>query len=246
MPSWAWAVPRPNHPTLREPSPFSISPAFSVLSSPLPLFLEPNVTISIANRILLGFAVIVALMIGLGMYALSQLDDVRQTTETIVSRDLSIMRNLEKVRDHQNQMRALREEALSRYFLRSLGQQQTGLEDTVNAWTRQAATTEAAIIEASANLNNLRGTAVNSQRADSWRRISELLTSANADFQQIRGASERQLGAIQANDLPTVLASENALDASRASWVRNLDEANKVLDDAIVLGQQRVGLVYDQ
>jgi hypothetical protein len=31
------------------------------------------VTVSIANRILLGFAVIVALMVGLGLYTMSQI-----------------------------------------------------------------------------------------------------------------------------------------------------------------------------
>ena len=51
-------------------------------------------TISIANRILLGFAVIVALMVGLGVYALNQLDDVRLSTETIVTRDLALMRQI--------------------------------------------------------------------------------------------------------------------------------------------------------
>ena len=48
-------------------------------------------TISIANRILLGFAVIVALMVGLCMYASNQIYDVRQSTDTIVTRDLARM-----------------------------------------------------------------------------------------------------------------------------------------------------------
>src|SRR4029453_12390138 len=108
---------------------FSIPSAFCAPSSPLPLFLESDVTISIANRILLGFAVIVALMIGLGLYALNQLDDVRQSTETIVARDLTMMRQIESIGDQQNTMRGVREEILSRFLLRSAGQQQTTGED---------------------------------------------------------------------------------------------------------------------
>ena len=111
------------------PFPFSIPNASCVLSCPLPLFLEFDVTISIANRILLGFAVIVALMVGLGIYAINQLDDVRQSTETIVTRDLALMRQLEDVSERQNTMRGLREEILSRFFLRSLGQQQGAGDD---------------------------------------------------------------------------------------------------------------------
>src|SRR5690349_1372104 len=105
---------------------FSTPSAFCVLSCPLPLFPESDVTISIANRILLGFAVIVALMVGLGVYALNQLDDVRASTETIVTRDLALMRQLEELGDLQNNMRGLREEILSRFYLRSLGQQAAG------------------------------------------------------------------------------------------------------------------------
>ena len=91
-------------------------------------------TISIANRILLGFAVIVALMVGLGVYAINQLDDVRQSTETIVTRDLALMRQIEDLGDLQNNMRGVREETLSRFFLRSLGQQQAASDDLVRSW----------------------------------------------------------------------------------------------------------------
>jgi methyl-accepting chemotaxis protein len=203
------------------------------------------VTISIANRILLGFAVIVVLMVALGMYALSQLDDFRQSSDTVVQRDLSIMRAVEKVRDQQNQMRATREEVVARYLLRSLGQQQTGIEDGIAAWTRQAAATEAALNDAATNITNLRTSAITSQRAEAWRRISDLIVSASGEYRQIRAASERQIAAVQANDLATVLATEGALTGARANWIRNLDEASKVLEEAISIGQRRMSEVYE-
>src|ERR687889_318793 len=118
------------------PCPFLIPSGFCARSCPLPLFLESDVTISIANRILLGFAVIVALMVGLGLYSINRLDQVRQTAERIVSRDISLMRQLEAINDQQNIMRSLREEIMSRYLLRSLGQQ-TSFDDVVREWGRQ-------------------------------------------------------------------------------------------------------------
>ena len=46
-------------------------------------------------------------------------------------------------------MRAVREEALSRYLLRSLGQQQSSVEEPVSEWGRLAAAAESALAQVS-------------------------------------------------------------------------------------------------
>jgi len=204
------------------------------------------VTISIANRILLGFAVIVALMVGLGIYAINQLDDVRQSTETIVTRDLSLMRQLEDVSERQNTMRGLREEILSRFFLRSLGQQQGAVDDLARSWEQQAAATEASLEQTLATVNGFAANSVTSQRADAWRRIIESLNRAGSDLRQLRSTSERQFAALQTNDLAAVAASQSALNGSRESWSRNLAQSRSILSEAITIGQRRIGEVYEQ
>ncbi len=203
-------------------------------------------TISIANRILLGFTVILALMVGLGFYAINQLDDVRQSTETIVTRDLTLMRQIERVGDQQNTMRGLREEILSRYLLRSLGQQQASTEDVARSWQQEAASTEASLAQAIAMANDFSSRSVNLQRGDAWRRIGELLNRASGDLRQLRTTSERQFAALQANDHAAVMATRDALNTTRESWNRNLDQTRGLLSEAIAFGQQRVSEVYEQ
>ncbi|MBM6583164.1 methyl-accepting chemotaxis protein [Microvirga sp. BT689] len=203
-------------------------------------------TISIANRILLGFAVIVALMIGLGLYALNQLDDVRQSTETIVARDLTMMRQIESIGDQQNTMRGVREEILSRFLLRSAGQQQTTGEDLIRAWEQQALATEQSLAQTIATANDYAARSLTTQRGDAWRRISEFLTRANSELRQLRAATERQYAALQNNDLVAVPATQSALNTSRDAWNRNLDQARGTLSEVIALGQRRVSEVYDQ
>jgi methyl-accepting chemotaxis protein len=225
---------------------FSTSSAFCVPSYPLHLFLESDVTISIANRILLGFAVIVALMVGLGVYAINQLDDVRQSTETIVTRDLALMRQIEELGDLQNNMRGLREEILSRFYLRSLGQPQAAGDDLSRSWEQQAAATDASMAQAIATVNDLAMRSVTSQRADAWRRIAEILNRASGDLRQLRSSTERQFAAQQSNDLAAVAATQNALNTSRESWNRNLVQARSVLGEAITIGQRRISEVYEQ
>lgn len=203
-------------------------------------------TVSIANRILLGFAVIVALMVGLGLYTIGQLEDVRQTTETIVSRDLQTMRQVEMLGEQQNRMRAVREEALSRFLLRSLGQQQASPEELVSEWGRLAASAESALAQAISATSGFAARSVSADRAEAWRRTADFLTAAGGELRQIRAATERQFAAFQSNDLAAVLAAQSALNGARSSWNKALDDTRGVLSEAVNIGQRRVGEVYEQ
>jgi methyl-accepting chemotaxis protein len=210
------------------------------------LFPEFNVTVSIANRILLGFAVIVALMVGLGLYTIGQLEEVRQTNETIVSRDLQTMRQIDMLGEQQNRMRAVREEALSRYLLRSLGQQQSSFEELVAEWGRLAASADSALAQAISATGDYASRSLSSERAEAWRRTADFLTAAGGELRQIRAATERQFAAFQSNDLQGVLAAQTALNTARSAWNKALDDTRSVLNDAIIAGQRRVAEVYEQ
>jgi methyl-accepting chemotaxis protein len=146
----------------------------------------------------------------------------------------------------QNRMRAVREEALSRYLLRSLGQQQSSYEELVSEWGRLAASTESTLAQAIAATSSFGARSVSTARADAWRRTAELLNAAGAELRQIRVATERQFAAFQANDLAGVLAAQSALNTSRSAWNRALDETRKLLNEAIALGQRRVEEVHEQ
>jgi methyl-accepting chemotaxis protein len=203
------------------------------------------VTISIANRILLGFAVIVALMVGLGLYSINRLDQVRQTAERIVSRDISLMRQLEAINDQQNSMRSLREEIMARYMLRALGQQ-TSFDDLVREWGRQSAATEAAIVQAAAMASGFAAQSISAERAQAWRRIVELLSESGEGLRQLRTASERQFAELQTSDLTTVLKTQSSLNANRGEWVRTLNEARDVLASANSIGQRQATEIYEE
>jgi methyl-accepting chemotaxis protein len=205
------------------------------------------VTISIGNRILLGFAIIVALMVALGLYAINQLDSVRQTTERIASRDLSLMRQIVTVGEQQNTMRNLREEAMSRYLMRTLGQQQqTAVDDLVREWGRQAALTEETLLQAVSTANGFATQSVTAERAQAWRRIAETLTRANGELRQLRNSSERLFAALQSNDLAGALAAQSALNTNRSGWVRALEEARNTLNEAVAVGQRQAGEIAEQ
>ena len=132
----------------------SIPPASFVLSCPLPLFLEFDVTISIANRILLGFAVIVALMVGLGVYAINQLDDVR--AERRDDRDPGPQHHAQPGTGRvtgRTRCGPPGRRSSAAFCCGPSGRASRG-RGPVNTWSRQAAATETALNEATTNLNN--------------------------------------------------------------------------------------------
>jgi methyl-accepting chemotaxis protein len=203
------------------------------------------VTISIANRILLGFAAIVALMIGLSVYSINRLDEVRQTAERIVSRDISLIRQLELVDDDQNVMRSLREQIMAGYLLRALGQQ-ASFETLVQEWTRMAAKAETDIAQATTMARGFAAQSISTERGAAWQRIVELLREANEGLRQLRASSERQFAELQSGDLATMQRTQATLNTLRSEWVRTLDSARAVLAEANVVGQRQAGEIYER
>lgn len=201
--------------------------------------------LSIANRIFLGFAAVAAGMAALGVYALVQIGEVGDTTEKIVRRDLATLRQLERIKDSERGMREVREAAVSRFLLRSLGREAAGTEDLVAARRRLAATAEAALTDTIALANDYRAQALTPERAEAWRRLAQTLAEALAEFRQIRSEGERQFDAIAAGDLAAVLVQEAALSAGRTSFSRFIETATETVNAGILAGQQRVAAVYE-
>lgn len=202
-------------------------------------------TISIANRILLGFAVIIALMIGLGVYSVNQLAEVRQTTDRIVARDILLMRQLDAIGNQQTAMRGLRDEILSRYLLRSLGQQ-ASVDDLIREWGEQTAATEAAIAQATASVNGFATGAVSAERAEIWRNLSELLERASQRLRELKASNAEEFAVLQSGEMNSILATQSALNTRRNAWTETLEEARDVLTNAVATGQKRINEIYEQ
>ncbi|MEH3144990.1 MAG: methyl-accepting chemotaxis protein [Methylobacterium frigidaeris] len=202
-------------------------------------------SISIGNRILLGFAAVILVIVALGLYALAQIGEVRNATDTIVSRDLLVMHQLEQIRESQRRMSDLRDEATTRYFMRALNRDPGQKEEPTVTWRGVAAATETALAAAIGTANSYRSSAVSPDRIAAWQRIGEILTSAGIELRGIRAATERQFEALAAGDVNGVQAAEIVLDKGQESFVTVMGNARDALDGAIEAGQRRVGQIYD-
>ncbi|GGH06169.1 hypothetical protein GCM10007036_00420 [Alsobacter metallidurans] len=202
-------------------------------------------SISIANRILLGFAAVLALMVALGVYALSQVAEVKDTNEAIVSRNITMLRQLSAVQDFQNRARNARMTVITRAMQRALGREGQG-EDPAPLWRRDAMAGEAALAQTITTAEKLRDGAVSQERAEAWRQIAVLLGDAMTELRQLHNLSERQIAAAQANDVAGVVASTQPVDASHNAFMRQIAASTDVMNAAILAGQKRVNSVYEE
>lgn len=202
-------------------------------------------SISIANRILLGFAVVTLLMIGLGAYAINQIGVVRDATETIVTRDLSVVRQLDVIRNGESRMGDARHALTRDFLLRSLAPQSDNSENLTNGWRQATSLTESTLAETIATVNRYHTEAVSAERKEAWRQIASRLTEIEADMRGIIDLSQRQLNAIRANDLGAVQQSESALVAANGAFVDHMTAARTDVNNVILTGQRRTTEIYE-
>lgn len=197
---------------------------------------------SISTRIVAGFAAITAILLALGLYALTQIGEVRSTVDQIVERDLAAMQQLTSI-DHALARKVEQRAALVRGFL-------TG--DTV-ATREAAAGWRAAIDEAARGLVELRrvsesyqSSAITGARAEQWQQMTVQLREAEEALRRTRQDVEVQLNATRSGDRATLIASEAAVTRDHAATVAKVAEARDTLNTAIERGRTATGDVYER
>jgi len=200
--------------------------------------------LSIANRILLGFAALVLLMVGLGLYGLNQISTVTRATEMIVARDLGMLRQLATLRDAESDMQDTRARTVSRFLMRQLGRDgQEG--DLPQQWQRQAVRTEALLAEMLSTANRNAASAISEERSGGWSQVAQLLTQASGPLRQIRDQSQAQVNATRGGDVEAVINAGTAVVTGRDELGRLIDQTQDTLNQVIAAGQARSNQRYE-
>jgi methyl-accepting chemotaxis protein len=201
------------------------------------------VSISIGKRILLGFVAVTLVILALGIYALSQIGAVRDTTDAIVTRDLRVARKLDDLGNRARDMGILRRNAVIAGI--SGKRPAADQEDPVAAWRRAAMETETTLAALSRTTDEYRASSISGERSAIWKRLHDLADESLVTFRQLRGGSEAQLAALAAKDLEAVEARNDELNRSQEAFLRELDRTRELLDEGIAAGQRGVRDIYD-
>ncbi|WP_426959314.1 methyl-accepting chemotaxis protein [Muricoccus radiodurans] len=203
---------------------------------------------SIVNRTLLGFSLLVLLMVGLGVYGLGQLESAVNTTQGIVARDVAMLRQVTSLREAQMALRDVRSGALIRYVERlTPGPEATRLPamDVLAAWAESGGRTERLIAEIAATAQRYAATALVPDRIESWRQVAAALSQATGQLQQIRARGEAKFRAMAAGDTAAIFAAEQPLATATRELDATLDRAEDLLNGVITAGQRRVAEIYE-
>lgn len=199
---------------------------------------------SISNRLIAGFGIVIALIVALGFYSLSQVGRVRDTTEALVARDIAMLSQLSEIADGQNELSMRRAAALRDALSRRATPR--SLEDAQDGWRESLAATSGAIAEARSLADEYSASALSAERAQTWRRAGELLGQIDQQVDGLRTDGEQQFSALVRGDMAGALELEDQLSQRRDRMVGLIGEVRQVADEGVVQGRQRVVQVYDQ
>ena len=208
-------------------------------------------SISIGKRILLGFAAITLVLVGLGVYALTQIGTVRDATDAIVARDLNLARRLDDLGNKARGIGNLRRNAVIDVLSRARGsaatlapQDQT--QEVAVAWRADADAIDANLAALVRSSENFRASAISAERAVTWARLGETAREAATIFRDLRVSADALFAAAAGNDIDGVLTRNVELNRKQASLLAVVDRTRDMLDESILAGQRTVADVQER
>ncbi|MGU3384309.1 methyl-accepting chemotaxis protein, partial [Methylobacterium sp. D53M] len=202
-------------------------------------------SLSIGKRILLGFFAITVVVVALGLYALEQIGAVRDTTDAIVRRDMTILRQLDDLGNDARDLGLLRRTAVITMLMQAQGRA-TQAGDTLAAWRQTAAQVENRLATTIQLATQYRTQVVSAERVAAWDRIAAAATAVQGSFREVRAQGEAQFAAIAQQDVAAVEARNAEIARLQAPFLEGIKNLRAQLDGGMALGQRAAQEVYER
>ncbi|MBP1183411.1 methyl-accepting chemotaxis protein [Methylobacterium sp. PvR107] len=204
-------------------------------------------TLSIGRRILLGFFAVTVVMVALGLYALEQIGTVRDTTDGIVRRDMTVLRQLDDLGNEARDLGILRRTAVIAMLTQSRSQgQSTRMEDMLAKWRETASQVENRLAATIQLANEYRAITPSADRIAAWDRIAAAAGEVQRAFRDVRSLSEAQFSAILKQDTAAVEARNDEITQLQVPFLAGIKNLRTLLDGGMALGQRAAQDVYDR
>lgn len=199
---------------------------------------------TISSRLFIGFGIIIALMVGLGLYGLGQVSRVRDTMDQVVSRDFAMISELNTIYEGQAEATAATQDAVR---LGMGGNPPLADIDKAEATYRASITRmQASIQQAIALTDEFGNNALSAERAIAWKRNGELLRDMDTLLKTAGPQREEQFRAIRAGQTISTAFIEASMASRRAQFLALISEMRQVANDGVQAGRERVQQVYDE
>jgi methyl-accepting chemotaxis protein len=203
------------------------------------------VTLSIGRRILLGFFAVTVVIVALGLYALEQIGAVRDTTDAIVRRDMTVLRQLDDLGNEARDLGLLRRNAVIAMLMQSQGRS-TRTDDTVAAWRQTATQVENRLATTVQLATEYRAYSASAERVAAWDRIAAAAGDVQRAFREVKSLGEAQFAAIAKQDVAAVEARNDEITRQQTPFLDGIKNLRTLLDGGMAMGQRAAQEVYDR
>ncbi|HWQ52361.1 MAG TPA: methyl-accepting chemotaxis protein [Bryobacteraceae bacterium] len=200
----------------------------------------------IGTRILLGFGMVVALTVGMGLYALKQQANVRKFSSEIDTRDARILDTLRQIAGAEGRMRALRGHAMVYHLL---ARQRTPVGDPKTLqqeWMQSRNQNLRLLSELDASAAAYERDAVSPLRKAQWRRIQTAARESQDALRALTGEAEMQFELATRTDLSEMTRRLPVIEKLRETFESKIMEAQRLTEEQVALGRSEIDGYFDE
>jgi methyl-accepting chemotaxis protein len=200
--------------------------------------------VTISNRLFLGFGIIIILMVGIGLFGVSQVSRVRDTMDRVVERDFAMISELNTIFEAQAEATAATQDAVRL----GLGGNPpiADIDKAEQTYRDSIARMQEAVRRGIILTDQYSSTALSAERANGWKRNSELLREIDNLLKTSSPQREEQFRAIRAGQTISTAFIEASMAQRRSQFLTLIGEMRDVANGGIEAGRVRVRQVYDE
>lgn len=202
--------------------------------------------LKIGTRLLLGFGVIVALAIVIGVYALSTQRRLQELSQRVDNRDTSIQQGIQDLMSSEAQMRGAGESAILAAFLR---RDRIGSDSPITTQREWATYREANLRkmgELQSTVASLESNSISITRAEGWRKLRQALKDAEDALRLAGPMVETQFAAINANNLPEAAARSEEVAKAVATYRAKLTDVIQAMQGQVAIGRAEITSITEE
>jgi methyl-accepting chemotaxis protein len=191
----------------------------------------------IGARLLAAFGIVVALSIGMGVYALTKHSALLAFTSQMDKRDFAALDALRGITRSEDQMRATRELVLLSALLRKEHLSNDDASVAERRWAEFRDQNLKLLGELENSTSEWEKAALTDLRAGGWQKVYNAVRDSLAALQAVSPEVERQFSLISEGDLADAVARTPTIERAASAYQDKLAEAQRAVEDQIQSGR---------
>lgn len=199
---------------------------------------------TISNRLLVGFGIVIFLMLGIGLFGISQVSRVRETMDRVVERDFAMINELNVIFEAQAEATAATQDAVR---LGMGGNPPIAdIDRAEQSYRASIARMQESVRRGVVLADEYSNTALSAERASAWKRNGDLLRDIDNLLKSSAPQREEQFRAIRAGQTVSTAFIEANMAQRRSQFLALISEMREVAAGGIEAGRIRVRQVYEE